>query len=443
MVPDTHYVTTGGVSIAYQVSGSGPIDLVVVPGWLSNIEIFWEEPRVARFFQKLGTFSRVILFDKRGTGLSDRSIEAATLEERMDDVRAVMDAVGSSRAALFGYSEGAAMCTLFAATYPDRVTALITLGGFPRRTKAPDYPWGPDKEEHEKFYEVTTAEWGGPVGIEARAASVSGDPACRQWWAKFLRLSGTKSSAVALLRANAEIDVRHVLPTISVPTLVAFTSKDPLFPPAVGRYMASLIPNSKLLEIDSIDHLPFFDVADEVIQAIQTFLEGAPVERLVESSISTLMFTDIVGSTELAVSKGDQRYADILELHHQMVRRELVVHRGQEIETTGDGFLACFDGPARGIKCGRAVVRSLQTIGITTRVGLHTGECELRDGRLRGIALNIAARVMAAAPEGAVVVSQTVKDLVAGSGLKFIDKGPHSLKGLPDQWRLFELDSSP
>lgn len=440
MMPDIRYVTTDGVSIAYQVIGDGPIDIVFVPGWLCNIEVFWEQPRVARFLQRLATFSRVILFDKRGTGLSDRITEAATLEERMDDLRSVMDAVGSTRAALFGYSEGGAMCALFAATYPDRAAALITVGGFPRRVSAPDYPWAPEKEALIKSIEAMATEWGGPVGMEPRMASVAQDPICRQWWAKFLRQSASVSSAIALSKANADIDIRHILSSIRVPTLIIQATRDPLIPVEVGRYMADKIPNAQFALIDTIDHVPYFDATDQVLQATEAFLLGVPTESVVETVISTLMFTDIVGSTAMAVEKGDQRYADLLDAHNRTVRRELSLHRGQEIETAGDGFLVAFDGPARAIKCGVAITKSLKAIGIPTRVGLHTGECEMRDGRVRGIALNIAARVMALAPDNGVMVSQTVRDLVAGSGLRFIDAGQYALKGLPDQWRLYQVD---
>jgi pimeloyl-ACP methyl ester carboxylesterase/class 3 adenylate cyclase len=442
MTPDTRFVTTGGVTIAYQVLGDGPIDLVLVPGWLSHIEVFWEDASVARFFRKLATFTRLILFDKRGTGLSDRITEAATLEERMDDVRAVMDAVGSSRAALFGYSEGAAMCALFAATYPERAVALITIGGFPRRIRGPDYPWGPDREQMFKSFDVMAAEWGGPVGMEVRMASVAAEPIHRQWWSKFLRQSANLSSAIALSKANVDIDIRHILPSIRVPTLILHASNDGLIPIEVARYMAAQIPNAKFAEIDSIDHVPFFHAADMVLEEMHRFLLGVPAASMVDSAVATLMFTDIVGSTRMAIEKGDQGYADILEAHHAAVRRELSLHRGHEIETTGDGFLASFDGPARSIRCAVGITRALKTIGITARVGLHTGECEVRDGRLRGIALNIAARVSGLAPPGGVLVSQTVRDLVAGSGLRFVDRGAHTLKGLPEEWRLFEVDTA-
>jgi pimeloyl-ACP methyl ester carboxylesterase len=439
MTPETRYARSGEVSIAYQVVGCGPIDLVLVPGWISNIELFWEEPNIVRFFEKLMTFSRLILFDKRGTGLSDRVTEAATLEERMDDVRAVLDAVGSSQAALLGWSEGGTMCTLFAATYPDRTAALITVGSYARRLRAPDYPYFTDREEAFKAVEAAAADWGGPVWLEIRAPSLVNDPIIRQWWAKFVRMSASASAATALQRLNIEIDVRHVLPSIRVPTLILHAKNDRAIPVGAGRYMADHIPNARFVEIDTIDHLPFFDKSDEFMHHIQSFLTGSSTPAISESRVSTLMFTDIVGSTQIAVAKGNLRFADLLEVHHAAIRTELARHRGEEINTAGDGFLAAFDGPARAIKCAVAIVKSLGALGINCRIGLHTGECEVRQGQLHGVALHIAARVAALASPGGVLVSQTVKDLVAGSGLGFADAGAHALKGLPDEWRLYQV----
>jgi len=441
MTPQIRYAKSGRLSIAYQVVGDGLIDLVVVPGWISNIEVFWEDPHVARFFEKLATFARLILFDKRGTGLSDRSIEAATLEERMDDVRAVLDAVGSSRAALLGYSEGGTMCLLFAATYPDRTAALVTIGSYARRLRAPDYPYFTSREEAVAAVEAAAADWGGPVWIKVRTPSVADDPIIRQWWAKFLRMSASASAAAALQRMNLEIDVRHVLASIQAPTLILHAKDDRAVPLGASRQMAEHIANAKLVEIESGDHLPFYDKPDEIIQHIQTFLTGGSAPEISESRVSTLMFTDIVGSTEMAVARGDLRFADLLEVHHGAVRSELAQYRGEEVNTAGDGFLASFDGPARAIKCAIAIVKALAAAGITCRIGLHTGECGVRHGELQGIALHIAARVAALASPGAVLVSQTVKDLVAGSGLSFVDAGLHILKGLPDEWHLYEVVS--
>jgi pimeloyl-ACP methyl ester carboxylesterase/class 3 adenylate cyclase len=439
MTPEVRFAHSGEVSIAYQVIGDGPIDLVLVPGWISNLDVFWEEPNIARFFRNLASFSRLILFDKRGTGLSDRITEAATLEERMDDVRAVMDAVGSSRATLLGYSEGATMSILFAATHPDRTAALILVGGYARRLRAPDYPYFTDRDQANKAIDAAAANWGGPVGIEIRMPSVVNDPIVRQWWAKYVRASASVSGAAALQRMNIELDVRHLLPAIRVPVLVLHASRDRAIPIGAGRYIAERVPNAKFVEIDTADHFPFFEKSDEFLHHIQSFLTGSSTPEISESRVTTLMFTDIVGSTQLAVEKGDRRFADVLEAHHGAVRAELARYRGQELDTAGDGFLASFDGPARAIKCAMAIVRSLGALGLSSRIGLHTGECEVREGRLRGIALHVAARVAALAPPRGVLVSQTVRDLVAGSGLKFSPAGSHALKGLPDEWTLYEV----
>jgi pimeloyl-ACP methyl ester carboxylesterase len=303
MTPETRYARSGEVSIAYQVFGNGPLDLVLVPGWISNIEVFWEQPDIVRFFEKLAAFARVILFDKRGTGLSDRVTEAATLEERMDDVRAVLDAVGSSRAALLGWSEGGTMCILFAATYPERTAALITVGSYARRLRAPDYPYFTDREQALKAVEAAAADWGGPVWLEIRAPSVVDDPIIRQWWARFVRMSASVSAASALQRLNIEIDVRHVLPSIRVPTLILHAKGDRAISVEAGRYMAGLMPDATYIEIDTNDHLPFFDRTDEFMHHIQTFLTGSSTPATAESRVSTLMFTDIVRSTEIAVKR--------------------------------------------------------------------------------------------------------------------------------------------
>jgi len=435
MTPQTHYAKAGGLSIAYQVVGDGPIDLVLVPGWISNIEVFWEDAHVARFFKSLSSFARLILFDKRGTGLSDRSTEAATLEERMDDVRAVLDAVGSSRAALLGYSEGGTMCVLFAATYPDRTAALITIGSYARR----HYPYFTSRDDGLAAIEAAAADWGGPVWAEIRIPSVADDPIVMNWWAKFLRMSASAEAAAALQRMNLEIDVRHVLPMVQAPTLLIHAKDDRGVPVGASRQMADVIPHATLIELESPDHLPFYDKPDEIIEHIQTFLTGGTMPDLAESRVATLMFTDIVGSTETAVAKGDLRFGDLLEVHHAVVRAELDRYRGEEVNTAGDGFLAAFDGPARAIRCAVAIRDALGAAGITCRIGLHTGECGVRHGDLIGVALHIAARVAATAPADTVFVSQTVKDLVAGSGLHFEDAGSHRLKGLPETWHLYSV----
>jgi pimeloyl-ACP methyl ester carboxylesterase len=441
MTTETRYAKSGSLSIAYQVLGDGPIDLVVVPGWISNIEVFWEDPHVARFFEGLASFTRLILFDKRGTGLSSRSTDAATLEERMDDMRLVLDTVGSSRAAVLGMSEGGAMCILFAATYPNRTEALITIGSYARRLRAPDYPFFSTREEALAAVEAAAADWGGPVWADLRIPSVANDPIVMRWWAKFLRMSASAEAAVALQRMNLEIDVRHVLPMIQAPTLFLHAKDDRAVPVGASKQMAQKIPNANFVEINSGDHLPFYDKPDEIIQNIQSFLTGSITPHLTETRVATLMFTDIVGSTEMAVNKGDRRFGDLLDVHHAAVRSELARYRGEEVNTAGDGFLATFDGPARAIKCAVAIKEALGAAGITCRIGLHTGECGVRHGELHGVALHVAARVAASSPPGTVLVSQTVKDLVAGSGLGFEDAGLRTLKGLPDEWHLYKVAS--
>ena len=437
--PETRYARSGDVNIAYQIVGDGPRDLVLVSGWVTNIEVFWEEPTATRFLQRLGSFSRLILFDKRGTGLSDRVAEFPDLETRMDDVRAVMDAVRSSRAALLGYSEGGPMCALFAATYPERTTALIMLGAYARRIWASDYPWGPTKEEFGQFVDQTVRDWGGPVGLEVRAPSLFHDPRFREWWARLLRLGASPSASRALLRINAEIDVRQVLPAIRVPTLIVHNTGDRTTPVEFGRYMAERIPGAKYVELPGIDHLPYVGNADTILDEIEEFLTGVRRGPEPDRVLATVMFTDIVDATRRATELGDRRWRDLLDAHHTLVREQLAKFRGREIDTAGDGFLAAFDGPARAVRAADAVAAGVRTLGLEIRAGLHTGECEVMGAKLGGIAVHIGARIAALAQAGEVLVSNTVKDLVAGSGLRFEDRGTHALKGVPGEWHLFAV----
>ena len=439
MVPQTRYAKSGGVNIAYQVVGDGPIDLVLVPGWLSNIDVFWEEPRLARLLTRLASFSRLILFDKRGTGLSDRVSDMPSLEVRMDDVRAVMDAVGSQRAALFGYSEGGAMCILCAAPYPDRASALIMAGSFARRTLAPDYPWGPAAEQQRAFIDQMEADWGGSVGIEDRSPSLAHDERYRQWWARWLRSSASPAAAANLMRMNMEIDVRHVLPAVRVPTLLLHSIDDRLIEVGASRYMAAQIPGAKLVELRGIDHIPWGCDSDQIVDEIEEFITGARPGAEPDRVLATVLFTDIVGATERASQVGDRSWHDLLDSHHALVRRELENFRGREIDTAGDGFLATFDGPARAVRCACAISKAVRALGLEIRAGLHTGECELMGDKLGGIAVHTGARVAAEAQASEVLVSSTVKDLVAGSGLTFLDRGVQSLKGIPGEWRLFAV----
>jgi class 3 adenylate cyclase len=441
MTPDTKYTSSGGINIAYQVVGDGPIDLVLVPGWVSNIEAFWEEPNCARFLGELSSFARLILFDKRGTGLSDRLVEVSTLEERMDDVRSVMEAVGSERAALLGYSEGGPMCALFAATYPERTSALIMHGSYARRLRTTDYPYGPDPEQMESWITDVARAWGGPVGLEDRAPTLANDLRFRQWWSHYLRVSCSPSAVVALTRANAQIDIRHILPSIRVPTLVLHCSGDRTMEFGHSQYLASRIAGAKLVIIESEDHIPYASGSAEIVSNVQEFLTGQRHVHPSDTVLGTIMFTDIVGSTEKVSAAGDRRWADLLEAHNAAIRRELAAYRGREINTTGDGFVAIFDGPARAVRCAFAVKEAVRPVGLEIRLGIHTGECEIRRDSISGLSVHIAARIAALASASSVVVSRTVKDLVAGSGIAFEDLGNHNLKGVPDQWHLYRVVS--
>ena len=442
MQPETRYVTSGDVNIAYQVVGDGPRDLVLVPGWVSNIEVFWEEPHLVRFLQRLATFSRLILFDKRGTGLSDRVPDMPTLETRMDDVRAVMEAIGSERAALLGYSEGGPMCALFAATFPAKTSALIMIGSYAARVRTPNYPWAPTADERARYIEATRREWGGPVGLEDRAPTMASDNQFRTWWARLLRMSASPGANVALLKMNTDIDIRHVLPSIRVPTLLIHNVGDRAHDFRGSRYMAERIPGAKYVELAGIDHLPWVGNPDAILDEIEEFLTGVRTGPDPDRVLATVMFTDIVGATERAVELGDRAWRDVLEHHHALVRDALARFRGREVDTAGDSFFATFDGPARAIRCASAISKSVHHLGIDIRVGLHTGECEVIDAKVGGIAVHIGARVAGLAEASEVLVSSTVKDLVAGSGIDFQSRGTHTLKGIPGEWHLFAVRES-
>ncbi len=439
MQPETRYADSGGVNIAYQVVGDGPRDIVFVLGWVSNIEVFWEEPALVRFLTRLASFSRVILFDKRGTGLSDRVSDMPSLEVRMDDVRAVMDATGSKQATLFGVSEGGPMCALFSATYPSRVSALIMQGGFPRRIRTPDFPWGPTAEERRAWREQMRREWGGDFGLAARAPSMVGDEQFARWWGRLLRMGASPAAVMALVAMNDEIDIRHVLPAIRVPTLLLHSVRDLTIPIGASRYMAERIPGARLVELPGEDHLPWLSDVDAILGEIEEFLTGMRRSAEPDRVLATVLFTDIVGATEKAASLGDRRWRDLLDGHNAVVRRELARFRGREVNTAGDGFFAAFDGPARAIRCACAVSQGMRPLGLEVRAGLHTGECEIMGDDMGGIAVHIGARIAALAGPSEVLVSSTVKDLVAGSDLNFRDRGAAPLKGVQGEWRLFSV----
>ena len=438
-VPETRYAKSGEVNIAYQVVGDGQFDLVYVPGWISNIELMWEEPSHAHLLRRLASFSRVILFDKRGTGLSDPVPvdRLPTLEQRMDDVRAVMDAAESERAAIFGSSEGGLMSVLFAATYPERTRALVTLGIYAKRLWSEDYRWAPTPEARAAEIEWIERTWGGEMDISQLAPSA--DEAFKRRAVAYFRRSASPGAAVALLRMNSQIDVREVLPTIQVPTLVLQRVDDRDVDVEEGRWIAAQIPGAKYVELEGDDHLIWSGDVDAVVDEVEEFLTGIRPTRDPDRVLATVLFTDIVGSTERAAELGDSRWRRLLDEHHALVRRELERYRGREVDTAGDGFLATFDGPARAIRCATALRHVLGALGIELRAGVHTGEVELANGAVRGIAVHTGARVASAAGAGEVLVTQTVKDLVAGSGIAFEDRGVRELKGVPGEWRIYSV----
>jgi pimeloyl-ACP methyl ester carboxylesterase/DNA-binding CsgD family transcriptional regulator len=442
MPPETRYAKSGEVNIAYQVVGAGAIDLVFVMGWASHLDWSWQEPSFARFLRRLASFSRLIQFDKRGTGFSDRAAGLATFEQRMDDVRAVMDAAGSERAALLGISEGAAMCALFAATYPERTSALIMVGGFARRSWALDYPWGTTEEERRSFLDQIERGWGGPVALARRAPSRATDEQFRQWWATFLRMSASPGAAAMLTRMNMEIDIRHVLPGLQVPTLIIHRTDDLAIRVEGSRYMAERILGARYVELPGRDHLPFVGDQDAILDEVEVFLTGVRPIRTPEHMLATVLVTSIHGATATAVGLDDVRWRAIRDAYAALVRRELAEYRGREVRTTDSGFLATFDGPGRAIRCACAIVDAVRSAGIDASAGLHAGECEIVDDAVRGVAVRLAAGIMAHAEPGSVVVSQTVKDLVAGSDIAFEDLGTYPLKGSTGEWRLYRVRST-
>jgi pimeloyl-ACP methyl ester carboxylesterase len=421
MQVETAYARSGNVHIAYQVVGRGPLDLVYVPGWVSHVELAWEEPILAHFLHRLASFSRLITFDRRGSGLSDRvpDNQMPTLEVGMDDLQAVMDAVGSERAALFAVSDGGSLSTLFAATHPERTTALITFGCFAKRIWSPDYPWAPTPEKREQEYGLVERERGSQIDLSRHTPSEIDD------------------EEFALLRMNTQIDIRHVLPAIRVPTLVIHRTGDWDSNVEEGRWIAARIPGARFVELPGDDHLPWVGDQDTILDEIQGFLSGVRPSLESDRALATVLFTDIVSSTEWAARLGDRAWREILERHHGLVRKELGRFRGREVDTAGDRFFATFDGPARAIRCACTIRDGVRQMGIEVRAGVHTGEIDLAGERVGGLAVHIGARVAASAQASEVLVSRTVKDLVAGSGIHFTDRGPHLLKGVPGEWTLF------
>ena len=435
--PPTRYARSGDLDIAYQVLGEAHLDLVAVPPGLSLMDTAWDDAALGGFWRRLASFSRLILLDKRGTGLSDRVIGVPTLEERMDDVRAVMDAVGSERAALLGGSEAGPITTMFAATYPERVTALVLVGAVVKWLAAPDFPWGYTAQQHQDQLDYCERDWGsGQSGEQWFAPSLAGDRRAQEWVGRVERQTGTPSAMATQLAMDARIDIRPILRTVSVPTLVIHRTGDHVVNVHQGRHYAEHIRGAKYVELPGEDHWWWIGDADALIDEIQEFLTGHRHEPETERVLKTVLFTDIVGSTRLVSQIGDRRWRELLDAHDQAIRRELDHYRGQEINTTGDGFIACFDGPARAICCAQAIAARAPEIGLEIRAGLHTGECERRGGNLAGIAVHLCARVADLAGSGEVLVTNTVRDLVAGSGIEFSDRGRHVLKGVPGEWQI-------
>jgi len=426
-VPVTRYAKSGDVHIAYQVFGSGATDLVFVPGFISHIENYWEHPDLARWLLRLAAFTRVIMFDKRGTGLSDPVSEMPSLDLRMDDVRAVMDAAGSESAALLGVSEGGALAALFAATYPQRCQRLVLYGAFAR------FPIS--GEVLKPLFKYIDRAWGSGLSLPAWAPSRQNDPAMLQWWGRFERLGGSPAAVMAVVRMAAETDVGDILPSIRVPTLVIHCKDDMLIPIECGRFVAQNISAAQLIELPGQDHL--FFIHEQIGDCIEEFLTGSVSVAESERVLATVLFTDIVGSTARAEQMGDRRWRDLLEAHHASVRRELARYRGTEVKSLGDGFLATFDGPARAVRCACAIAEAVRPLEIVVRCGLHTGEIETTCNDVQGIAVHIASRVSALAGADEILVSRTVRDLVAGSGLQFDERGKHSLKGLLEPMELY------
>ncbi|RZL86943.1 MAG: adenylate/guanylate cyclase domain-containing protein [Variovorax sp.] len=443
-MPEIRYAKSGEYHIAYQVIGKGPFDLVFIPGFVSSVEGGWEDPQLAHFYKRLASFARLILFDKRGTGMSDPvSVhQFPTLEQRMDDVRAVMDAAGSRKAALVGVSEGGPLSLLFAASHPDRTSAIVLIGAFARIAWAPDHAFGAPPEMHWGMLERMEQRWGQGVLLSAFAPSLAKNAAARESWARLQRRAASPSAAAAASRMAYEIDVRSILPAIRVPTMVLHRIDDQMVSVEHARYFARHIPEAKLVEFPGVDHFFWVGDADAYIDHVEEFLTGERHAAEPDRVLASILFVDIVGSTEKAAQLGDSRWHDLLDRFYSVVRRQLERFRGYEVDTAGDGLFASFDGPARAVRCAAAIGSGARLLGLEVRAGVHAGECEVMGAKIGGIAVHIGARVASQASPNEILVSGTVKDLVAGSGMAFQDRGVHSLRGVPGQWHLYAVTES-
>jgi pimeloyl-ACP methyl ester carboxylesterase/class 3 adenylate cyclase len=441
VLPETRYARSGDVHVAYQVLGEGESDLVLIAEFWHSIEAQWEEPALAAFLRHLSSFGRLISFDQRGTGISDPvpPNESPWLEQWLDDIGAVMEEVDSKQAVLLGLGGGGTLSMLFAATYPERTSGLVLVNSYPRLSQAPDYPFGRPAALEEEVIHVMRTGWGRGVLLDLVAPSKVGDESFRRWWARYQRLGSSPGTIVQVRRMLDELDVRDVLPSIRVPTLVLHRADNTFVRVEHGRYLAEHIPGARYVEVPGSDYFAFLGNTDVFLDEIAQFVKGLSRAPEADRVLATVLFTDIVGSTQRASDLGDRRWAELLGAHDAVVRRELKRFRGQEVDTTGDGFLATFDGPARAVRCALAVRDAVRPLDLEIRAGLHTGEVELADGATVGLAVHIGQRVLAEAGAGEVLVSSTVKDLVAGSGLAFADRGLHALKGVPEEWRLFHV----
>lgn len=442
---ETAYARSGDINIAYQVIGEGDRDLVYVPGWVSNIDLMWDDPGLAGFLRRLSSFSRLITFDKRGTGLSDpvSVSELPDLSTRMDDLRAVMDDAGSERATIFGHSEGGNLSLLFAATHPDRTERLILTGSYAKRIRTEDYPWAPSAEEREQEALEMEADWGNAIDISIYAPSRTGDEAFVAWLSRYQRMSASPHTVATLMRMNTQIDTTPILSSIKVPTLLLYREDDRDVSIEEGRYISKRIPDSRFVALPGGDHFFWAGDAEQMLQEIEEFVTGHRGSILSERRLATVLFTDIVDSTAQAAELGDRKWRELLERHHQVTRSEFARWRGSEVDPAGDGFLATFDSPSRAIECALAICSAVRSLGIEVRAGIHTGEVEVVGDGVAGIAVHIGARVAGEAGPGEVLVSSTVKGLLLGSRFGFDDRGAYDLKGVPGSWQLHGVSLRP